>query len=159
MPQEPPSGGSLMHWLLSEGSRLPSLTPSPPCYLTVSFPSKSLPGAITDEMFSTTTMVAVFLICLDILNSPCQVYHELFHNSFNFARIITLLVFIISTSPSSKCAKCTAGYFRMGWLPLSFLRGKKLVALSLGGVSVTCVLELQGNSMESSFSASWVALM
>ena len=46
----------------------------------------------------------------------------------------------------------------MGWLPLSFLRGKKLVALGLGGLSVACVLGPWGNSMESSFLASWVAL-
>ena len=39
-------------------------------------------------------------------------------------------------SSSSKCAKCITGFFRMGWLPLSFLRGKKLVALALGGLSV-----------------------
>ena len=30
-------GGSLMHWLLLEGSGLPSLSPSPPWHLTVSF--------------------------------------------------------------------------------------------------------------------------
>ena len=36
-------------------------------------------------------------------------------------------------SSSSKCAKCTAGFFRRGWLPFSFLRGKKLVVLSLRG--------------------------
>ena len=42
MPWEPPSGGSSWHWLLLEGSGLPSLMPSPPCHLTVSFPWKSL---------------------------------------------------------------------------------------------------------------------
>ena len=42
MPWEPPSGGSLMCWLLSVGSRLPSSMPSPPCCLTVYFPLKSL---------------------------------------------------------------------------------------------------------------------
>ena len=35
-PQEPLSGGSSCHLLLSEGSRLPSLTLSPPSHLTVS---------------------------------------------------------------------------------------------------------------------------
>ena len=42
MPWEPLSGGSSWHWLLSEGSRLPSPMLSPPCHLTVSFPWKSL---------------------------------------------------------------------------------------------------------------------
>ena len=38
----------------------------------------------------------------------------------------------LPTSTSSKCAKHTAGFFGSGWLPLSFLRGKKLVVLGLG---------------------------
>ena len=53
-------------------------------------------------------------------------------------------------SSSSKCAKCTACLFRSGWLPLSFLRGKKLVVLGLGGPSAVWVLEPWGNSIESS---------
>ena len=39
----------------------------------------------------------------------------------------------LPTSSSSKCAKWTAGFFKSGWLPLCFLKGKKLVVLSLGG--------------------------
>ena len=46
----------------------------------------------------------------------------------------------------------------MGWLPMSFLKGKKLVVFGLGGLSVVLVLGPWGNSIESSFSASWVAL-
>ena len=38
-----------------------------------------------------------------------------------------------STSSSSKCAKQTAGFFKSGWLPFSFLKRKKLVVLGLGG--------------------------
>ena len=38
-----------------------------------------------------------------------------------------------SKSSSSKCPKCSADFFKSGWLPLSFLRGKKLVVLGLGG--------------------------
>ena len=38
-----------------------------------------------------------------------------------------------SASSSSKCTKQTAGFFESGWLPLSFLKGKKLVVLGLGG--------------------------
>ena len=82
-------------------------------------------------------MIAVFLICLGILYSLCQVYYKLFHNSFHSTGITTSPWSSLPlVSSSSKCAKCTVGIFRMGWLPLSFLRGKKLVALGLGGVSV-----------------------
>ena len=37
-----------------------------------------------------------------------------------------------SASSYSKCAKWMAGFFKSGWLPLSFLKGKKLVVLGLG---------------------------
>ena len=46
----------------------------------------------------------------------------------------------------------------MGWLHLSFLRGKKLVVLGLGGLLVVWALGPQANSIESSFPASQVAL-
>ena len=39
----------------------------------------------------------------------------------------------LSASSSSKCTKWMAGFFKSGWLPLSFLKGKKLVVLGLGG--------------------------
>ena len=61
-------------------------------------------------------------------------------------------------SSSSKCAKHAAGFFRRGWLPLSFLKGKKLVVLDLGGLLVVLVLGPWSNSIESSFSASQAAL-
>ena len=57
-----------------------------------------------------------------------------------------------------------AGFFVNGWLPFNFLKGKKLVALGvdiliyLGGPSVAGALGLWDNSIESSFSASLVAL-
>ena len=38
-----------------------------------------------------------------------------------------------SACSSSKCAKQMAGFFKSGWLPLSFPKGKKLVVLGLGG--------------------------
>ena len=34
---------------------------------------------------------------------------------------------------SSKCVRCTTGLFWSGWLPLHFLRWKKLVVLGSGG--------------------------
>ena len=90
-----------------------------------------------DEMFWAATMVAALLICLGILYSPCQAYHKPFHNSFDSARIITLLVFIATGVLFFQMHQMHSGlFFGMGWLPLSFLRGKKLVALGLGGVSV-----------------------
>ena len=94
-PQEPLFGGCSWHWLLSEGSGLPLLMLCPPCHLTVSFPWSLYKRAIVDEMFQAATVVAVFLICLGVLYNPCQAYHNLFHNSFNSAGIVTLLIFII----------------------------------------------------------------
>ena len=94
MPWEPLSGGCLMHWLLSEGSRLPSLMPSPPFHLTVYFPQSAYEQTIADEMFWAATMIAAFLLHLGILYSPCLVLHKLFGNSFDSARIMTLFIFI-----------------------------------------------------------------
>ena len=64
----------------------------------------------------------------------------------------------LPVSSSSKCAKCTVGFFRRGWLPSSFLMGKKLVILDLGRPSAVWVLGPWGSSIESSLSASLAAL-
>ena len=53
-------------------------------------------GQLQMKMFQAATVVTAFLICLNVLYIPCQMYHELFCNSFNSARIVTLLVFIIA---------------------------------------------------------------
>ena len=64
----------------------------------------------------------------------------------------------LSASSSSSWAKHTVGFLKSGWLPLSFLKGKKLVVLGLDGLLAVWILELQDNSIESSLSASLVAL-
>ena len=52
--------------------------------------------AIADEMFQAVTMVAVFLIYLGIFHSPLQMNHELLSHSLDSARIVTLLILIIT---------------------------------------------------------------
>ena len=47
-----------------------------------------------------------------------------------------------TASSSSRCAKQMAGFLESGWLPLSFLKGKKLVVLSLDGPLAAWILEL-----------------
>ena len=111
-----------------------------------------------DEMFQAATMAVAFLICLGILYGPCQAYHKLFHNSFNSARIITLLVFIATSILFFQMCQMHNRLFWDGLDALEFPWGEKLVALDLGEVSVACVLGPQVNSMESSFLASQVAL-
>ena len=51
-----------------------------------------------------------------------------------------------------------AGFLEGGWLPFSVLKGKKLVVLGLDGPLAVWNLEPRDSSMESSFSASLVAL-
>ena len=125
MPWEPLSGGSSWYWLLPEGSSAPFVNaiPSFPfnCFFTLEvFTSQ----AIADEMFWAATVVAAFLICLSILSTPCQMNHKLLCYPLDSARIITLLIFIItSASFSSKCTKCTAG----------FLGGVGYASVSSGG--------------------------
>ena len=88
--------GSSQHLSLLEGSRLPSLTPSPPSCLAVSFLWNLYKWAIVDEMFWAATVVAAFLICLGIFHSPCQTNHELLGYPLDSARIITLWIHIIT---------------------------------------------------------------
>ena len=63
-----------------------------------------------------------------------------------------------SAFSSSRCAKQMTCFLESGWLPLSFLKGKKLVVLGLEELLVAWILELQGNSIESSFLACLAAL-
>ena len=82
-------------------------------------------------MFKATAMVTAFLICLGIFHSPCKSDHKLLgHPSIppglSFSGSSPL-----PASSSSKCSKWTAGFFGSGWLPLNFLKGKKLVVHGL----------------------------
>ena len=59
---------------------------------------------------------------------------------------------------SSKCAMHTAAILDTSWFPLSFCKGKKLVAFGLPVLSITWPCGFWDNSMDSSFSASLAAL-
>ena len=50
-----------------------------------------------DEVFQAATMAAAFFICLGVFYDPSQAYHELFCDSFNSTRIVTLLIFIATS--------------------------------------------------------------
>ena len=85
-------------------------------------------------MLQAATMVAAFLICLGIFHCPCQLNHELLGQPIDSTQGHHSLGPCHCQHPLLlKCAKCTAGFFWSGWLPLSFLGGKKLVVLGLGG--------------------------
>ena len=113
---------------------------------------------ILDKMFWATTVIAVLLLCLGILYSPCQAHHKFFSQTMN--SIGSSLPSSLSplVPSSSKCAKGTDGAFGMGWWPLNLHRWKKLVAHGFGVISVMWVLGLWESSKESSFSIFWVAL-
>ena len=63
------------------------------CFLSLEVFNK---WAIADEMFQAATVVAAFLICLGIFDSPCQMDHELLGHTLDSARIITLWILIIT---------------------------------------------------------------
>ena len=81
--------------------------------------------AIVDEMFWAATVVAAFLIHLGILYSPCQMYHELFCNSFDSARIITLLAFIISSVLFFQMCQTHSRLLQDGLVALEFPQGEE----------------------------------
>ena len=76
-------------------------------------------------MFWAATMVAALLICLGILNGPCQAYHELFCNSFDSTGIITLLVFIISSILFFQMCRMHSRLYRDGLVALEFSQGEE----------------------------------
>ena len=150
--------GALQCSLLSEGSRFPLSMPSSfpfNCFLSLAvFISRQL----RMKCLGLLQWVTVLLLCLGIFHCPCQLDHEFFCHPLDSTRIITLWILTIISILFSSCAKQMAGFLESGWLPLSFLRGKKLVVLSLDGPLAAWILELHDSSIESSFLASLVAL-
>ena len=155
MPWELPPGGSWVYWPLLEGSGLPSLMPSPPCCLTVHFPLKSLwagnyrmnalgyyNGSSTSHLLGASFMA----LAKHTINSSIT---PLIAPGSSLSWSLSL-----PASYSSKCANHTAGILEMGWLPLSFCKGNKLVAHSFGALLVVWALGPLGSSIESSFCAS-----
>ena len=100
-------------------------------------------------------MVTAFLIGLGILHCPCQMNHELLGHPFDSTGIITLWTFILASFLFFEMCQMYSRLFWSGWLPLSFLRGKKLVALSIAwedchksGLSSTLPLDLGETDQE-----------
>ena len=71
--------------------------PSPPCCLTAYFPQSLHEWTVMGKMFRATTVIAVLLLHLGILYSPCQVHHKLFSNPISSVGIITPFVLILSS--------------------------------------------------------------
>ena len=162
MPLEPPVGGSSWCWSISEGSRLHfTMCPSPlspfNCFLSL---AAFISRAVTNKMFRTAAVIAALFIHLGIFCCSFQLNHEFIGHSFNPIRVIVFLILALSSAPSSSSwTRHTVRFLHVnGWLPFNFLKGKKLVALSLEGPYVAGTLGLWDNSIESSFSASLVAL-
>ena len=135
-----------------EGSGLPSLVPSPLCGLN-SIPFWLLSPAIPDEMMWSGAIVAVFLFLLCVLHCYGKAFHEFHCHTIEAIRILAISTFSLSAASSSRWASCTAGVL-VGWVPFSFLNGKKLVILGLAGLSPVWP---QDGSIVSSFSASCAA--
>ena len=159
MPQETLSGSSSWCLSLPEGSRLPSLMLSSPSHLTVFFLWKSLQaGNCRWNVLGCYggSSVSHLLGCLSqpLLNEPwspwlplwfCQDCHSLDpHHHW--------CPLLLNVPSIQQAFSGGAGY------PWVSSGGKKLVVLGLGGPSVVWVLGPWGNSIESSFSASQVAL-
>ena len=134
MPQEPPSGGSLQHLLLSEGSRLSFIIAIPSflfnCFLSLEvFTSRQL----AEEMFRATTMVTAFLICLGIFHCPCQMDHELLCHPLDSTGIITLWVLAIASILFFKMCQVHIRFFQKWLVTLRFPQGKEASSPWLGG--------------------------
>ena len=131
--QEPLSGSSLWHLSLLEGSRLPLSNTSPPSHLTASFSGSLYKWAIADEMFWASTVVAVFLICLGVFHSPCQMNHELLGYPLNSARIVTLWILIIASILFFLMCQTYSRLFQEGLMTPKFPQGEETSSPWLGG--------------------------
>ena len=109
-------------------------------------------------MFRAAAMVTAFLICLGIFHHPCQLDHKLLGHPLDSTRIITIWVFaIIHILLFQMCQEDCRLFWK--WLvTIKFSQGEEASSPWFGGQSAAWVLELQGTSIESSFSASLVAL-
>ena len=111
-----------------------------------------------DEMFRAAAMVMAFLIGLGIFQCPCQSDHKLLSHPLDSTRIITLWVFGIAYILFLQMCQVDSKLFWKWLVTLKFPQGEEASSPWFGGPSAVCVLELWGNSIESSFSASLVAL-
>ena len=125
MPWEPLSGGSSQCLSLSEGSRLPLPSPSPPCHLTVFISGNLYKWVIMDEMFRAATMVAAFLVCLGILHCPCQLDHGLLGHPLNSTGTITLWVFAIASILFLQMCQVHSRLFLEWLITLEFPQGEE----------------------------------
>ena len=91
-----------------------------------------------DEMVWAATMVAVFFVCLGILNGLCQAYHEVFCNSFDSNRIITLLVFIVTDVIFFQMCQMHSRLFWDGLVALEFPQGEETGSPWFGR-SISCL--------------------
>ena len=89
-----------------------------------------------DKVLWATAMITVLLLHLGILHSPCKVHHELFHNPIDTVRVFAFYFFILLALSFSKFARQTVAVLGIGWFPLSFCKGKKLVVFGLVVLSI-----------------------
>ena len=113
---------------------------------------------VMDKMFQATTVIAVLLLCLGILYSPCQVHHKFFSNPIDSVRIIAPFILISSGAFFLQACQLYSWCFWGRLVALEFFKGKTLVGCGLVALSVAWVHGLQDNTIESSFSTSWAVL-
>ena len=114
--------------------------------------------AVTDEKVRAVAMVTVFLICLSVFHHPCQLDHELPSHPLNSTRVITPWVFAISPILFLQMCQSDSGLFLKWLVTFKFSQGEKASSPWFGGPSAAWVLELWGNAIKSSFSASLAAI-
>ena len=87
--------------------------------------------AIADEVIQAAAVVtAPLLHLLSILHCSGKVHNEFFSYTFNAIWVLPSAHSSLLVLSSSRCATQAEG-ITVGWLPLSFHRGKKLVAFGL----------------------------
>ena len=109
-------------------------------------------------MIRAAAMVTAFLICLGIFHCPCQLHHELLSHPLDSTGIITLWVFTITHLLFLQMCQVDHRLSRKWLVAFKYPQGEEASNPWFGGPSAVWVLELWGNSIESSFSVSLWAL-
>ena len=93
-------------------------------------------------MFGATAVIAALFIHLGIFYCSSQLNHEFLIHSIDPIRVVTFRILTVFSAFFFQLCQAYGRFLGEWLLPFNFLKGKKLVALSLEGPSVTGTLGL-----------------
>ena len=78
-----------------------------------------------DKMFQATTVIAVLLLYLGILYSPCQAHHKFLGNPFDSTQIVALFILVPPSVLFFQMYQMHCWCFGGGLVAIEFLQGEE----------------------------------